>query len=167
MTSYEQVLTTYFQANRTAICTYIARRVPRKYVAEDLAQDAFVRLWNVRQTICEATIRSFVFTVVNNIIKDHLRKYLCRRYYDDYMKVHGEHSSNLTTERIMADNLAETELKIVTAMPLQRRKVYMLSRFDDKTVDDIALELNISVRTVETHLYIGRKTLRQEMSRCI
>jgi len=167
MTSYEQVLTDYYQANRNAICAYIARRIPHAYIAEDLTQDVFIRLWNVRQTICEATIKSLVFTVANNIVTDHLRKYVRRRAYIDYAKYYGEHSTNSNAERVEADNLAETELKIVTAMPLKRRQVYMLSRYEAKSIDEIAVELNMGRRTVETHLFLGRKSMRREMARCV
>lgn len=167
MANYEKVLTDYFLANRAAICAYIARRIPRAFIAEDLAQDVFIRLWNVRQTICEATIKSLVFTVTNNIITDHLRRYIRQRAYNDYAAYWGERSSNVTVERVVADSLAETELKIVTSMPPKRRKVYMLSRYEGKSVDDIAVELNMGRRTVETHLFIGRKAMRQELRRCI
>lgn len=167
MTNYEQVLTGYFQANRNAICAFIARRIPHPYIAEDLAQDVFIKLWNIRQTICEATIKSLVFTVANNIVTDHLRKYVRRRAYKDYAAYYGEHYTNSTMERVEADNLAETELKIVTAMPLKRRQVYMLSRYEDKTIDDIASELGMARRTVETHLFLGRKIMRREIARCV
>lgn len=167
MTNYEQVLTGYFQANRNAICAYIARRIPHAYVAEDLTQDVFIKLWNVRQTICEATIKSLVFTVANNIVTDHLRKYVRRRAYNNYAAYFGEHSANSTVERVEADDLAETELKIVTAMPLKRRQVYMLSRYEDKSIDDIAVELCMGRRTVETHLFLGRRTMRQAIARCV
>lgn len=167
MTNYEQVLTGYFQANRTAICAYIARRIPHAYMAEDLTQDVFIKLWNIRQTICEATIKSLVFTVANNIVTDNLRKYIRRCAYNDYAKLYEAHSTNSTVERVEADDLAETELKIVTAMPLKRRQVYMLSRYEDKSIDDIAMELGMGRRTVETHLFIGRKAIRQELRRCV
>jgi len=167
MTNHEQVLTDYFQTNRAAICAYIAHRIPRAYIAEDLAQDVFVRLWGVRQTICEATIKSFVFTIANNIITDYLRRYARLRTFNNYIAYWGERSSNSTAEQISANDLAETERKAVAAMPPKRRIVYTLSRFEDKSIDDIATELNMRRRTVETHLFIGRKTLRQEMRRCV
>ena len=167
MTNYEQVLTDYFMTNRNAICAYIARRIPHGYIAEDLAQDVFIKLWNIRQTICEATIKSLVFTVANNIVTDHLRRYIRRRAYNDYAMYSSEVSTNSTAERVNADDIAETELKIVTAMPLKRRQVYMLSRYEDKSVDDIAAELNMGRRTVETHLFIGRKMMRRKMRACV
>lgn len=167
MTNSEQVLTSYYQDKRVAICNYIARRIPRAYLAEDLAQDVFIRLWNVRQTICEATIKSLVFTVANNIITDHLRRYMHRCRYNNYKRNCASLYSDETSERVAADDLAETELRIVNTMPLRRRQVYMLSRFECKSIDDIAMELGMGRRTVETHLFIGRKAIRQELRRCV
>lgn len=167
MADYELILTGYYQANRDAIRSYIARRIPRAYMADDLMQDVFIRLWKVRNTICEKTIKSLVYTVANNLVTDHLRKYICRRTYHSYAMYEGDGSSNVTAERVVADDLAATELRIVSAMPPVRRKVYMLSRYEDMGIGDIAQEMNISMRTVEAHLYMGRKTVRQRFSACV
>jgi len=167
MTNSEQLLTSYYETHRDGICSYIARRIPRSYMAEDLAQDVFVRLWGVRETICEETIKSFVFTVASNIVTDHLRKYMLGSRLADYLIYNGESQSDCMEARINADDLAEVELKIVTSMPPRRRKVYMLSRFDGMSVGDIATQLHLSLRTVEAHLYVGRRQMRTQMRRCI
>lgn len=167
MTNYEQTLTDYYMANRPAICAYIARRIPHVRDAEDLAQDVFVRLWNVRQTICPETIKSLVYTVATNIIFDHLRRYLRKRSFDDYLYYIGESKSDSTQSGIVANDIAETEMKIVLAMPEKRRNVYMMSRYEDMPIDDIAHEMGISKRTAETHLFVGRKEVREQLRMCI
>ena len=42
-----------------------------------------------------------------------------------------------------------------------------MSRYDDKSVDDIAGELSLSFRTVENHLRMGRRDVRAFMSEAI
>lgn len=48
-------------------------------------------------------------------------------------------------------------------MPEQMREVFLLSRFSGKTSAEIAEQLNLSVRTVENHIYRGMKYLREEL----
>ena len=53
----------------------------------------------------------------------------------------------------------ETACMEDTLLPSQRRKIYVMNRFEDKSVTDISEELNISRRTVENHLFISRKAV--------
>lgn len=167
MTTSEQILTEYYEAHRTEICAFIARRIQHPYLAEDLAQDVFVRLWNIRQTICSETIRALIYTVASNIALDHCRRCRSRLTYEQYQLYAGEVKSDITTSEVMADDLLANEMRIVSRLPEKRRKVYMLNRYDDMSVDDIAATMNISQRTAETHLFIGRKTVREELRKCM
>ena len=53
--------------------------------------------------------------------------------------------------------------KIVEAMPEQRRKVFIMSRYRSMDNDAIASELGLSKRTVERHINLALNTLRNEM----
>jgi RNA polymerase sigma-70 factor (ECF subfamily) len=52
-------------------------------------------------------------------------------------------------------------------MPQQRRTIYIMRRFDEKSAKEISEELNISRRTVENHLYIGVNQMREYLRACI
>ncbi len=52
-------------------------------------------------------------------------------------------------------------------LPEQRRKIYIMSRFENKSSADIAAQLGISSRTVENHLFISRKEIREYIQQCI
>jgi DNA-directed RNA polymerase specialized sigma24 family protein len=55
----------------------------------------------------------------------------------------------------------------LAAMPEQRRLIYTLNRFEDKSSPEIASELELSCRTVENHLFLGRRDMRDFFRNCI
>ena len=48
-----------------------------------------------------------------------------------------------------------------------RDRIYTLNRFENKTSPEIANELNLSCRTVENHLFLGRREMREFFRNCI
>lgn len=167
MTATEQMLTDFYENNKSQLCAYIARRIPQSYMAEDMVQDVFLRLWNIRLTLCEATIKPLSFTIASNLVTDYLRHHSKKTNFDNYYLYYGEKSSNQTEESVVASDIAATEWRIVKSMPKKRRAIYVLSRYDDMTIDEIVDRLGANRRTVETHLFIGRKYLREQMRQCI
>jgi RNA polymerase sigma-70 factor (ECF subfamily) len=62
---------------------------------------------------------------------------------------------------------AETNTRLrnnIEALPPQRRTIFKMSRFDHMSNTEIAVKLNLSVRTVEKHIELALKDLRGSMS---
>jgi RNA polymerase sigma-70 factor (ECF subfamily) len=77
-------------------------------------------------------------------------------------------TSDTTTEnQIYASELVDLEQAYLAEMPQQRRTVYIMRRFEEKSAKEISEELNISRRTVENHLYIGVNRMRDYLRACI
>jgi RNA polymerase sigma-70 factor (ECF subfamily) len=76
-------------------------------------------------------------------------------------------SDNTTESSLDAAELANLEQKRLALMPLQRRTIYIMRRFDEKSAKEISEGLNISRRTVENHLYIGVNQMREYLKACI
>lgn len=60
----------------------------------------------------------------------------------------------------MVKELSEWETEAVNKLPLQRKIVYVMNRFQGLSKNEISVRLNVSVRTVDNHLYLGRKEVR-------
>ena len=163
----DRLITEYYEEYRQSVFFYICRRIEDKDDAEDLIQDAFLRLLEYRMMIRRDTLKYFLFTIVRNLLNDYLRRYYKRQEIDRYLYDTLPVTTVEPESRMVADELRRLESRRVSALPEQRRKVYIMSRFQDKSADDIAEELNLSKRTVENHLFISRREVREFIRRCI
>ena len=149
------------------IYRYVRCRIRCKYEVEDLVQDVFMRLLDYDNMLQKSTIQSFLFTIARNLVIDYLRCYykkqemiLCA--YENFIE-----STCGPEEEIIAKDLLIIERLRLSAFPQQRRKIYSMSRFEEKTLCEISEELQLSKSTVENHLFIGRKVMRNYISMCI
>ena len=113
------------------------------------------------------TVKFFIYTISRNLVNDYLRRYYKKQEISSYLYDRAETSTNETESRIISNDLAVLEKRKLTALPTQRRKIYAMSRFEDKSVADISTELNLSQRTVENHLRLGRHEMREYIKMCI
>ena len=66
-------------------------------------------------------------------------------------------------EQIILSELEDKIEDIIREMPEECRKVFLLSRYGDKSYAEIADELNISVNTVKYHIKKALSLLREEL----
>lgn len=151
----------------SVIFRYIRCRIKCKYEVEDLVQDVFVRLLDYDSMLQKSTIQSFLFTIARNLVIDYLRCYYRKQEmmscaYENVI----EYTCGLEEEIIAKDLLVMEKLRL-SAFPKQRKKIYSMSRFEEKTLCEISEELQLSKSTVENHLFIGRKIMRDYILMCI
>ena len=102
------------------------------------------------------TVKFFIYTISRNLVNDYLRRHYKKQEITSYIYDHATTCTNETENQIVANDLLE-----------QRRKIYIMSRFEDKSSSEISAKLNLSRRTVENHLFISRKEIREYMKQCI
>ena len=163
----DRLITEYYEEYRQSVFFYICRRIENRSDAEDLTQDAFLRLLEYRMMIRRDTLKYYLFTVVRNLVNDYLRRYYKRQEIDRYLYDTLPVTTVEPESRMVADEIRKLECRRVSALSGQRRKVYVLSRFYDKSVLDISKDLNLSYRTVENHLFISRREVRDFIRQCI
>ena len=163
----DNIITRSYEEYYQVILTYITYRITHRYEAEDLTQDVFVRLLDYKQMLRPDTVKYFLFTIARNIVIDYIRRYYKKQEIDSYLYDFTVTSSNDTEEKIIADDLMAMERTRLAAMPEQRRLIYTLNRFEDKSSPEIASELELSCRTVENHLFLGRRDMRDFFRNCI
>lgn len=131
--------------------------------AEDIAQDVFVKLWANPEVweSCE-TWNGYIYTMTRNHIFNFLKhKSIAANYRESLSE---EDSPSFQAD--VHDQLYAKEIELlvkftVNNMPEQRRRVFIMSRKKNMTHQEIAEKLNISIRTVERHLYLALIELKK------
>lgn len=163
----EYLIESAYRSYYSQVRYYISIRISHKYDAEDLAQDVFERLLNYKQMLRPSTIKYFIYTIVRNIVTDYIRHYYKKQEVDEYTYQAATIISNETEETIFTNDLQQFESRKVQTLSPQRRNIYVLYRYEEQSVSEIAEKLQISRSTVENHLLAGRKSVREYMKAII
>jgi len=130
--------------------------------AEEIVQEVFLKIWLKRETITDPnTFNAFIYTIAKNLIFNNLKRNVYRKKYESYMYSRVDDSLNSTENEVLHEETKQRITKAIDALPKQRRKVFLLSRRDGLKNKEIAEKLTISLKTVETHMSLSLKYLRE------
>lgn len=166
MTSTQLVADSYTSYHRS-VYLYIYYKINCREEAEDLAQDVFVRLMDYKKMLRPDTVKFFIHTIARNLVTDYLRRHYKKQEITSYMYDHASTYTNETESQLIANDLSNLEKYKLQMLSEQRRKVYVMNRFQEQSVSEISVKLNLSQRTVENHLFAGRKEIREFIKQCI
>ncbi len=151
---FEVVYKQYF----SSLVGFAFQYVESSEIAEDVVQDVFGKIWNQSEAIdIRTNVKSYLFGAVRNACLNHLR-------HERVKQVHVERNSGEDAEVVdfmEMDELQELIQHTLDQLPEKRRQVFELSRFEGKKYQEIAEELEISIKTVETQMSRALRTLRE------
>lgn len=131
--------------------------------AEDLTQDIFLRIWNYREDLYEVrSFKSYLFRTTHNAVLNKIREKNVRLMFARSRSGDAlieEDASSLTDT---ADLLNKIKIALEGMSDL-RKRIFKMSRFEDKTYQEIAESLKISPKTVQYHISCALAELRKLM----
>ena len=158
-----------FRAYYLDLCSTAIRFVYSRQAAEDIVGEIFLLFWNnqIYQTIT-TSYRAYLFRAVRNRAYNYIRFELNRTASLDLVTDAIEPDRVQQPDQILQlDELLRRINEIVRTLPLQAQRVFIMSRFDGRSHAEIAQELQISHKTVESHITRAlsslRHLLRQEL----
>lgn len=142
----------------------------RQYVdadtAEDIVHDIFLKVWDQKSTIIvDKESQNYLLSMVKNACYDHLK----------HQKV-SETFLNKAELQLKMDSLAYDEISnndpnetlqviyaLIDKLPPKSKAIFEKAYLEKQKSKDIAAEMNLSVRTVETHIYNALKLIRKSL----
>jgi RNA polymerase sigma-70 factor (family 1) len=133
--------------------------------AEEIVQDTFIKIWEKRETINTAySFSGFVFTVAHHLILNRIRKIRNENQCKAMLAKDGILIKNETEEKILHAELEKVQQAALTELPPRRKIIYQMIREDGMTYKQVAEQLNISVKTVESQMTEAIKHFRAKLS---
>lgn len=140
------------------------RYVGDQEAAEEIVHDVFVTIWNkagqlkIQHSVKSYLIKAIINTSLNYIKKEELITAKRLRYMAEQHAFDQDDSSNNSREALLVGLERALDL-----LPEKCRNVMYLSRFGKLKQEEIAQQMNISIKTVKNHLTYGFQKLREHL----
>lgn len=131
-------------------------------LVEDTLQELFYRVWEKRQSINpEQPIVGYLFRIAANLANDHFRK-LAR---DRQLAASFKFLLTNETESSYQKEIDEALYKLIDQLPQQRKKVFLMCKFENRSYDEVSTQLGISVNAVKDHVVKANKFLKSNYAK--
>ncbi|MBN2663528.1 MAG: RNA polymerase sigma-70 factor, partial [Bacteroidales bacterium] len=129
--------------------------------SKEIVHDVFINLWEKRDSIdVQNSVKSYLYASVNN---------RCLNFIRDNKKFNNNiQLDNIDSVVSPSDTLTEIEIQSIIEKTLNTlspkvKRVFELSRYENLKYKDIAEKLNISQKTVESHISAALKSLKENL----
>ena len=131
--------------------------------AEDITQDIFIKIWNQPEIWkTDEYSDSYIFTMTKNHIFNLLRRRLLEnKYINNFQQETNQDFTTAFENELYSKELKLLFLMKIDQMPPQRKKIFKMSRIDKSSNQEIADKLELSIRTVERHIYLALGELKE------
>lgn len=131
---------------------------------ENIIQDVYMSLWiNRKKVEKESSVKYYLFSIAYNSTITLIRKRVKEFQYIEYLKSLQTLNQEPVDLEIEYMEMTDKLNNIIDALPERQKEIYKLLRVEGLKYSEIAKRLNISIKTVETHVSRALRTVRQKM----
>jgi len=153
-----------FDHHFTDLCNFLLIYLHSKELAEEIALEIFTYIWEKRETLqIKATFKSFLFSSAKNRAISQYRKEQKKMFtsIDFGQSVLRDDASS---QQLMENNeLREIINTAIGKLPEKSKQIYQLAWEENLSHKEIAEQLGITPKTVENHVGIALRKLRESL----
>ena len=158
----ESVFSEFFKRHVKVLRSYLYFKFGNDEQANDMAQEAFIKLWENCADVPPEKAKSFLYTVANNATLNQIaHKKVVLKYAGNNQ---GDNLTNLNPEFLMEEEQFRHKLeKAIANLTEGQRTAFLLQRIEGKKYQEIADILGISIKAVEKRIHGALVSLRAEI----
>jgi len=146
---------------------FVIRYIKQEEDAEEIVQEVFLKIWESRKKIdTYLSFDSFIFTIAYNTTISLLRKRVNEKKYLEYLQLRQQiTNADEIIDEIHFKQIKEQLKSSLNQLTPRQREIFLLSREEGFTHEEIAKRLNISSNTVKNHLVTTLAFLRSKIDK--
>lgn len=154
----------------TPLVRYLSKKVRNNEDANDLAQEAFLRMHKFQLSRPLDNARAFLYKTANNLVVDQMRrakvhdKYLSFEMLPEQSDEENDKYVPSAERTVSAEQELDQIYQVVDRMPEKVRRAFLMHRGKDLSYPQIASEMGVSTSMVEKYIIKALKILREEMT---
>ncbi|MCB1049260.1 MAG: RNA polymerase sigma-70 factor [Acidobacteria bacterium] len=156
----EAAFAVLYQRYAQALFSFLWRKSGRDDLAEELVQECFTKVWRNRSNLQPTqSVRGYLYQTARNLLIDFLRR---KENENQSLDETGDLEGSASHEwQVIQNKDIQDALK---QLPPMQFKVFVLSRFDGLSYQEIADYFEISIKTVEGHMSRALRKLRDSLA---
>ncbi len=132
-------------------------------LAEDIVQEVFIKVWEKRASVDRSTLKSFLYTIANNLMINHINHLKVVARHEGEVKV-GQTKERESPQFVLEEKEFEVKLnRCIESMPEGCREVFLMNRIDKLKYGEIAERIGVSVKAVEKRMSKALTIVREQI----
>jgi len=143
---------------------YVMRILASEDETADVVQEAFITFWRQRNKLADITsLKAYLFVIARNLAFKQLQKSLRKQdVLEKFLAFYGE-ADDYTEQQVNANDLSLVIDQEIARLPEKMRQIFIMSRKENLSYNEIAERLEISDLTVKKQVSNALKYLRLRM----
>jgi RNA polymerase sigma-70 factor (ECF subfamily) len=143
-----------FEAHNNALIRFLTYKLKSPQEAKEVAQEAYVRILQLDSADGVSHLQAFLFKTAANLAADRIKTGVRRERIDRLEFFDAEGVAPAPEIGLAAIEEIENVLAAVEALPAKCRYAFIMHRFHDHAIADVARLMNVSERMVR--IYVER-----------
>ncbi|HEY4063820.1 MAG TPA: RNA polymerase sigma-70 factor [Puia sp.] len=162
---HEQVVEELFAEYFGKLYAYAFSMLGEEGMAEEVVQNVYCRLWEKREQLqVHTSVKAYLYRSVHHECLDSLRRRKIVKGHRSWLQRSGvQVTAEAASGKIELKELEKRLREVLDELPDQCRTIFRLSRFGELKYREIAVQLGLSVKTVEAQMAKALKRLREKL----